>query len=243
MVARHTAGDSAPNAKRPPGCGRCLGESGSNRLTTASTHVTLGGLMHRRTFIATGLAATLASACWPSEAHAANRKFVFKIKTKSGGIIGNIVIEAKDMFAAIAKLKKMLGINITVIESRETALGNLILCNDKGCLISPTLQKFKKQISDCLGCEVAFGTLAEFNLVGSAAIASNLGCLCHRAASEEEIKKVEEILKVKTDIGTVAYGTPYIKAGVIVNSRGIIISDTSTGPELGRVDEVFNPER
>jgi translation initiation factor 6 (eIF-6) len=41
----------------------------------------------------------------------------------------------------------------------------------------------------------------------------------------------------------VAYGTPYIKAGVIVNDKGIIISESSTGPELGRADEVFNPER
>jgi translation initiation factor 6 len=160
----------------------------------------------------------------------------------SGNKNGLIVTKLAEK-AEIAKLKKMLGINVTVIESRETALGNLILCNDNGCMISPTLQKYKKQIADTLGCEVVFGTLAEFNLVGSTAIASNIGCLCHRAATEEELKKVEDILKVRTDIGTVAYGTPYIKAGVIVNSKGIIISETSTGPELGRVDEVFNPER
>jgi len=143
----------------------------------------------------------------------------------------------------IKNLKKLLGINITVIESKETAIGNLVLCNDNGCLISPTLQKYKKQISDTLGCEVLFGTIADFNIVGSAGMASNVGCLCHMSASEEELKKVGDLLKVRTDIGTVAYGTPYIKAGVIVNSNGIIISDKSTGPELGRVDEVFNPER
>lgn len=34
--------------------------------------------------------------CWPRQAAAANRKFVFKIKTKNGGIVGNIVIEATD---------------------------------------------------------------------------------------------------------------------------------------------------
>jgi hypothetical protein len=38
--------------------------------------------------------------------HAATRKFVFKIKTKSGGIVGNILIEAKDQFAAVSKLKQ-----------------------------------------------------------------------------------------------------------------------------------------
>lgn len=61
-------------------------------------------MIHRREFLAGGLA-FLAGAV-PVAALAANRKFVFKIRTKSGGIIGNILIEAKDMFAAIAKLKK-----------------------------------------------------------------------------------------------------------------------------------------
>lgn len=44
-----------------------------------------------------GLAASVLCA---TPAIAANRKFVFKIKTKSGGIVGNIVIEAKDIEAA-----------------------------------------------------------------------------------------------------------------------------------------------
>lgn len=41
-----------------------------------------------------------------SKAHAAMAKFVFKIKTKTGGIISNILIEAKDQYAAIAVLMK-----------------------------------------------------------------------------------------------------------------------------------------
>ncbi len=46
--------------------------------------------MQRRQFVA-GSVTTLALAAVPSLAHAANRKFVFKIKTKAGGIVGNIV--------------------------------------------------------------------------------------------------------------------------------------------------------
>ena len=34
------------------------------------------------------------------------KKFVFKIKTKGGSIVGNVVIEAKDMEAAKYKLRK-----------------------------------------------------------------------------------------------------------------------------------------
>ena len=60
--------------------------------------------MRRRQFLAWG--AALAVAFYPSFAAAAHRKFVFKIKTKSGGIVGNIVIEAKDAEAAKHKLRE-----------------------------------------------------------------------------------------------------------------------------------------
>tara|TARA_Y100000034_G_scaffold136330_1_gene212231 strand:+ start:4302 stop:4934 length:633 start_codon:yes stop_codon:yes gene_type:complete len=36
----------------------------------------------------------------------ANQKFIFKIKTKTGGIVGGILIEAKDVFGAISKLNR-----------------------------------------------------------------------------------------------------------------------------------------
>jgi len=56
-----------------------------------------------RRFFVFGVAVLLIS---NSKAHAAMAKFLFKIKTKTGGIIGNILIEAKDQYAAIAILKK-----------------------------------------------------------------------------------------------------------------------------------------
>jgi hypothetical protein len=61
--------------------------------------------MRRRVFLLIGLSA-VASVLWPTPATASSRKFVFKIKTKSGGIVGNIVIEAKDMEAAKHKLRE-----------------------------------------------------------------------------------------------------------------------------------------
>jgi translation initiation factor 6 len=153
----------------------------------------------------------------------------------SNGIILTKIIESFEF----KKLKKLFDLNLEIIKSRETALGNLILCNDKGCLISKSLKKFKKKISDALECEVEIGTIANLDIVGSTAIASNIGCLCHREATEEEMKKLEEVLKVKVDVGTIGYGSPFIKAGVIVNSKGVLYSEGTTGAELGRIDEVF----
>ena len=54
--------------------------------------------MNRRSFLAIGLAVLRGIPQLATASTAlANRKFVFKIKTKSGGIVGNILIEAKDI--------------------------------------------------------------------------------------------------------------------------------------------------
>lgn len=156
----------------------------------------------------------------------------------SNGIVLTKIIEDYEL----KKLKKFFDINLEVIKPKETALGNLILCNDKGCLISKSLTEYKKKIADVLGCEVAVGNVAKLDIVGSAAIASNIGCLCHREASEDEMKKIEKLLKVKVDVGTVGYGSPFIKSGLIVNSKGVLYSEGTTGAELGRIGEVFENE-
>jgi len=57
--------------------------------------------MHRRLFLSVALSLAV---CRP--AFAANQKFAFKIKTKDGGIVGNVLIEANDVEAAKVKLMK-----------------------------------------------------------------------------------------------------------------------------------------
>jgi len=156
---------------------------------------------------------------------------IFAIGNKNGILLPKIAEDYE-----IKKLKKF---NIEIINSRKTALGNLILCNDNGCLIPKDFSKFKKQIQDALDVEVDIGTIADLELLGSCARASNKGCLCHREATEKELEKIKNLLKVKVDIGTVGYGNPFIKAGIIVNSNGILVSDLTTGPELERIFEVF----
>lgn len=57
--------------------------------------------MHRRLFLSMTL-----SLVFCQQAFAANQKFTFKIKTKDGNIVGNVLIEATDVEAAKVKLMK-----------------------------------------------------------------------------------------------------------------------------------------
>ncbi len=61
--------------------------------------------MDRRAYLAISVAATLGLLPW-SVARAKNKRFIFRIKTKSGGIIDGVTIEASDVEAAKVKLHK-----------------------------------------------------------------------------------------------------------------------------------------
>ena len=154
----------------------------------------------------------------------------------SKGMVLTKLVERSEL----AALKSLLpDLNVLVLKTKSTALGNLVLCNDNGCLIPEKFSRHKKEIADTLGCEVETGTVAGLEIVGSAALASNLGCLCHNETAENEAELLEGLLKVKVDVGTVGYGSPFIKAGLLVNTNGVIVSEQSTGPELGRIADVF----
>jgi translation initiation factor 6 len=127
--------------------------------------------------------------------------------------------------------------NVGILNDKLTALGNLILLNDYGAIASPVFTKKSiKTIGDVLDCEVYEGKIAGFKTVGSVGIATNKGALVHPLASEEELKWIEEILKVKADVGTVNRGGGFIRTGIIANQNDILVGDRTTGPEIARME-------
>jgi len=94
-------------------------------------------------------------------------------------------------------------------------------------------------IEDCLGVETEYCNLAGMSTVGSAGIATNKGCLLHRDASGDEIKIVEQILKVNVGIGTANFGSPFVGCCIIANNNDVIVGESTTGPEITRMQEAL----
>ena len=139
-------------------------------------------------------------------------------------------------------LNDSLGDNIEIVEldSKLTALGNLIVLNDKGAIISDMFEKSaQKQIQDVLNVEVTAGNLLGSPLVGSIIMSTNRGALVHPLLSEEEINEISSILRVKTDVCTINRGIPYPRIGILANSNGAVIGTDSTGPESMRIFEIL----
>jgi len=132
-------------------------------------------------------------------------------------------------------------VNIQTIPDRLTAVGNIIVANDNGAIINPNVSNTSmKIIKKTLDVEVEKSTIAGFDIVGSAVAATNKGALVHPDASEDEIKLIEDVLDVPTEIGTVNRGVKLVGACIIANSNGVIVGNKTTGPELARIDQVFN---
>lgn len=128
---------------------------------------------------------------------------------------------------------------VLVLETRHTAFGNLILANDKGCLISRDLSNHRKDIRDFLGVDTRIGTIGGMDLIGSLAVCSSRGCLVHKAVTVKEKKLIENILDVAVSPATINFGNPWVKSGIIVNSKGLLMGEQTSGPEMGIASEIF----
>ncbi len=129
------------------------------------------------------------------------------------------------------------GLKVFISPLKQTALGNMILVNDNGCIIPREISSIRSKLEDCFGVPVKIGTVARLPIVGSAAFATNRGVLAHPNCTEKEMELLESVLGVKGDIGTVCFGSPFVGAGIVANSHGFVISEGTTGPELQRIDE------
>jgi len=133
----------------------------------------------------------------------------------------------------LAALKLVFEGNITVMDSKKTAYGNLILVNDKGAVVDPRFKEAEiKKISKALGVEAVPSEIAGLPYVGSLAVATNKGVLAHPLLKDEERKTLETVFKVPIDVGTVNCGVPYVGTGLIANSHAAVAGSMTTGPEM-----------
>ncbi len=131
-------------------------------------------------------------------------------------------------------------INYKVIKSELTALGNNLLINNKVCVANPDYsESVLKQIEKELNISVKKGKISEFNIVGSLAKGNKHGLLVSSDIKDFEKKFLKDNFKIKITTGTVNFGSPYISSGIVCNSNGFIIGDSSGGPEIQNADEAL----
>ena len=137
-------------------------------------------------------------------------------------------------------LKKETDLEIGVLDSKYTALGNLICANDKGAVVSPWLsEKDCQTIREILGVETIQKRIAGHNQVGAVMVANNFGAVIHPEADEEDMKQFANVLGIKVEHSSINNGIPYVSSGILANNNTIVVGSLTTGPEIMMLTRAF----
>ena len=140
----------------------------------------------------------------------------------------------------VESLKKSTRLNVERLETKFTAIGNLIAVNDNGALVSPILRgEVNSQIRDVLGIPATEMSIGGFVQTGSMIVATNAGAGVHPNATEEEVKAISEVLQVPAEQVTVNDGVPFLSAGIVANTKAVGVGSLTSGPELIMLSRIF----
>ncbi len=125
---------------------------------------------------------------------------------------------------------------VIVVETNWTALGNVILSNDFGAVIHPdAVDELRTYVKDELNVKAIDARINNLSFVGSLAIATNKGAILSPNTSPEEQAVIEEALHVNVDISTTNGGVPFVKSGILANSKGAVVGPLTRGAELMQI--------
>jgi translation initiation factor 6 len=140
----------------------------------------------------------------------------------------------------IEYLKKNTSLNVEMLDSKFTALGNLICTNDKGAVVSPIISKQNlKKIEDVLGVETIQKRVAGYHQVGAMIVANSHGGVIHPETDDNDIKTISNVLGVKFEPATINGGIPFVASGILANNHSIVVGTFTSGPEIMMLTRAF----
>jgi translation initiation factor 6 len=133
----------------------------------------------------------------------------------------------------VSELRDATGMNVARLESKFTAVGNLVVANDRRALASPILDgRALQQVRDVMGTEVERVPIGEYYQVGSLVVATNSGAAVYPGLDEAEVARLGRLLGVDAYPTSVNRGVPYVASGIVANSKNAVVGSQTTGPEL-----------
>ncbi|MFA6072722.1 MAG: translation initiation factor IF-6 [Candidatus Woesearchaeota archaeon] len=137
---------------------------------------------------------------------------------------------------------RKLGINFVVFDTKLTGLGNNILMDDNCALVNPDFSDADvKKIDELMNVKTQRAEFTEVTTVGNLAVLnkSRGRALVSNDLNSEELRLIENTFKIKAIPGSVNMGSPFIRAGTLVNAHGFAMGSASGGPELANADEAL----
>ena len=126
------------------------------------------------------------------------------------------------------------------MNSRFTAVGNLIAANDYGAIVSSLISEEEaKNISKILQVPVKRMNVSSMYLIGAMIKATNTGAIAHPIISDNNLKIIRDVLQVDVKNTTVNRGVSYVSSGIISNTQNILVGSQTSGSELVTITNAF----
>jgi translation initiation factor 6 len=129
---------------------------------------------------------------------------------------------------------------VLLLTESMNAAGNVIMANDSFAAVHPDMPSDMVQaIGEFLGVETITLSLGGVKTVGMAGVATNKGVIVHPRTTDRQIERLETVAKVPVGTGSINMGSGLVGTGLLVNERGYIAGNATSGFELGRIEDVF----
>lgn len=133
--------------------------------------------------------------------------------------------------------------DVLLLGEEMNAAGNVILTNDSFAIVHPDMSsEMRRMVGEFLKVETIPMSFGGVGTVGMAGACTNAGLLLPARSTPEEIEHLENRLPtadVSLGTGSVNMGSGLIGTGLLVNSKGYLAGNATTGFELGRIEDVF----
>ncbi len=133
--------------------------------------------------------------------------------------------------------------DVLLLGEEMNAAGNVILTNDSFAVVHPDMsQAMRKMVGEFLKVDTIPMSFAGVGTVGMTGACTNSGILLPARSSPEEIERMEKCIPTDdfpVGTGSVNMGSNLIGTGLLINSKGYLAGNTTTGFELGRIEDVF----
>ncbi|MEK6968323.1 MAG: translation initiation factor IF-6 [Nanoarchaeota archaeon] len=159
---------------------------------------------------------------------------VFVTGNENGIVIPEIAFESELKELHHHKIK------FTIIDSDFTAFGNNIVVNDEIGFANPEYGiKSVRQIEEALKIKLTLTKIAGMSTIGSMVVINKSGGLVHPEADEEDLKILKPLTEGELMTGSINFGNSFVKSGIIVNNKGLVIGSKSTGVEVADAEQAF----
>ncbi len=156
------------------------------------------------------------------------------IMNSQGTILSNLV-DSKELKLIPSDLR------YTVIDSNLNAFGNNILANDKAAIVHEDYdRKTIREIEDALSVEVVKLSFHDIKTIGSSGLITTKGLILPPFLEDDEVHEIESIFGTKAKVGTANFGSVYVGASVIANSKGALVGEDSTPIEVLNIEEALD---